>query len=735
MNNNNNVASPYNLQVPISSASPSGSNNTTTGRPPLWTPSSRRKVSRLYLYTTLPLDKIMAVVHAKSPDTPAPGKDSGHKTLNAMLNKQPRWLHPKTEDDMVRRLDNLALSPTRTSSTNNSVASPTQGNSGPIPALNAIPTPHLVRDPGTRVSLEVPPFNQYPQQGPANNRSAAQIRMEQQQEENSTFRNFLHRPTFMTTSTEGTTGTLHNILEGYTHPYVKTVKRLIKRYTAPLNRRGASLSPISDEEPAVASWLNDRDAAGHLPMGPHYLPGNFLCIDELSLYNSCFPGTEEHSRRACFCHPIHEIEEPAWITAQGPTRTGADALNLAIENGSFDRRDQFGHTALHLMAARFLPDELFQALLSDQCTHVLNLQNTAGQTLLHVLHNCWFDVQNQQLLKRLLDALACKGFNFSARDYFGRSFSHILIFMNASPQLRNYLLEHCSATSYPKRDAFNITPIYSAILEPDMGIDRAHTQYTQDMDLDPPAPMSRQDSIVDPYHQDDIQQEKNLLQSISNALNNPRYEDPEGRNGLHCLAAATLSSASIKQKYYLDEDGLPADRRRRKDKDKAVKGLDSSTERLEVRLNLLKDLLSAGVEPNHYDIHGNTPLMTFAANLPEDDDYKTGPEILKTLLDSKAQVNARNRSGETALHIAVRCGNKLAVKQLVECGACVHVRDAAGRSVLELADVKMKSLRGHDAAGYAHLEACRAWLSGVSGQAVQEPTVLQEWGFVSGEDN
>lgn len=65
-------ASPSGLRPPVSSASPSGSNNTTTGRPQLWTPSSQRKVSRLYLYTTLSLEKIMAVVHAKSPD-PVPG--------------------------------------------------------------------------------------------------------------------------------------------------------------------------------------------------------------------------------------------------------------------------------------------------------------------------------------------------------------------------------------------------------------------------------------------------------------------------------------------------------------------------------------------------------------------------------------------------------------------------------------------------------------------------------------
>ncbi|KAF5630656.1 ankyrin repeat domain protein [Fusarium sp. NRRL 25303] len=688
---NNNVASPFNLQVPISSASPSGSNNTTTGRPPLWTPSSRRKVSRLYLYTTLPLEKIMAVVHAKSPDTPAPGKDSAHKTLNAMLNKQPRWLHPKTEDDMVRRLEELALSPTRTSSTHNSVASPTQA-SGPIPALNAIPTPHLVRDPGTRVSLEVPPFNQYPQQYVPNNGTAAQRQIQQNQEDN---------------------------IYG---KYSMTI------HIPPLNRRGASLSPISDEEPSVASWLNDRDAPVHLPMGPYYLPGNFLCLDEFAHY-TCFPQDEIHQKLACFCRPIHEIEEPAWITAHGPTQTGTNALSAAVHGSLFEERDQFGHTALHLMAARFLSDYLFQAIISVEANDVLNVQNTAGQTLLHVLHTTWFLPQNQELLKQLLDALAHKGFDFSARDCYGRSFSHILLLRDTQPELRNHVLGMCSATSYQKRDAFNVTPTYSAIPEPGLGISRASTQA---MDVDAPVPMSRQASIADPWHFNDIHQETQLLKYINDAELNPRLEDDQGRNGLHCLAAATLSETSITQKYYLDENGAPIDRRRRRDK--TVKNSDSCTDRLQFRLVLLQNLLDAGVDPNHYDIHGNTPLMAFVAQLPEDDDYKIGPDIIQELIDAGAQVNARNRSGETALHVAVRCGHKLAVKQLVESGACVHVRDAAGRSVLEVADVKMKGLRGHDDAEYAHLEACRAWLSGISGGAVQEPTVLKEWEVVLGDE-
>jgi ankyrin repeat protein len=255
-----------------------------------------------------------------------------------------------------------------------------------------------------------------------------------------------------------------------------------------------------------------------------------------------------------------------------------------------------------------------------------------------------------------------------------------------------------------------------------MGINRV---YTQTMDIDPPVYMLQQES-ADPYHIDDIQQETRLLQSIDTAQTNPLFEDKQGRNGFHCLAAATLSSPSVTQKYGLDENGLPNSQKRRKDK--ASKYSDSSADKLEFRRILLQNLIVAGVDPNHYDLQGNKPLMAFAAQLPEDDDHIIGLKIIKELIEAGANVDARNRAGETALHVAVRCGHKLAVKQLVNSGANVHARDAAGRSVLEVTDVKMRSLRGQDEAEYAHLEACRAWLSGTLGGAVQEPTVMQEWG-------
>ncbi|KAJ4311431.1 hypothetical protein N0V84_010453 [Fusarium piperis] len=716
-------ASPSGLRPPVSSASPSGSNNTTTGRPQLWTPSSQRKVSRLYLYTTLSLDKIMAVVHAKSPD-PVPGIESANKKLNSLLNKQPRWLHPRNEDDMGRRLDELALSPTRTTSSWNSINS--HPNSS-IPSLNPNPTPHLMRNNAISPTLEVPPFNQFPpqQHTPVRSVPPPQARaLDQQQNNDGVFQRFLRRTTFMSASTDCTTGTLHRLLNDYSDAYVKSVKRLVKRYTAPLSHGEASLSPISDDEPSQSTWMNDPDSPPPLPNGPDHLPSEFLCLDELfGQQPPCFKETEQHIKKSCLCRPNEQIQEPAWVTVHGMSNDARRMLQHSSGGIKVEDRDPFGNTILHLMAARGLKDDLFQALLSNPNPHILNAQNTAGQTLLHVLHRAWF--YNTTFLCELLGSLAQRSFDFGARDHYGRSFSHILLARDVSPEVRNFFLRICQSDNCTKRDAFNVTPTFALRPEPTLGINRA---YTQAMDLDPPVPASvpGEDDDAEPYHISAVAQEARLLDFIRKVPFDPRLEDSEGRNGLHCLAAATLSASSVLQKYGLDEHGEPSHRRQRKDR--APKDLDSCTERYNLRLDLLEGLLEAKADPNHYDIHGYTPLMAFAAQLPEDDDYKVGGKILHKLVEAGADIDARNRSGETALHVAVRCGRKLAVKQLVEDGASVHARDAAGRSVLEVADIKMKSLGGQDTEQYAHFEACRAWLSGQTGKAVQNPTVMQEWG-------
>lgn len=652
--------------------------------------------------------------------------ESANKKLNSLLNKQPRWLHPRNEEDMGRRLDELALSPTRTNSSWNSINS----QACSIPSLSANPTPHLVRNNAISPTLEVPPFNQFcpPRHAPNRSVPPQQARAPNQQQSNDgVFQQFLRKTTFMSASTDCTTGTLHRLLNDYSDAYVKSVKRLVKRYTVPVKHRDASLSPISDDEPSQSTWLNDPDSPPPLPNGPDHLPGEFLYLDELRAQQPpCFSETEQHIKKSCLCRPNQEIREPAWVTVHGLSNGARRMLQYSNEGIKVEDCDPFGNTILHLMAARGFKDHLFQALLLNPSPHILNAQNTAGQTLLHVLHRGWF--YNETFLCELLRSLAQRSFDFGARDSYGRAFSHILLARDVSPEVRNFFLEICQSDNCTRRDAFNVTPTIALRPEPAFGINRA---YTQAMDLDPPVPasVSEEDDETEPYHISAVAQEARLLEFIGKACLDPRLEDSEGRNGLHCLAAARLSTSSVTQKYGLDDKGEPSDRPRRKDR--TPKDLDSCTERYNLRLSLLEGLLEAQADPNHYDIHGYTPLMTFAAQLPEDDDYKVGGRILHKLVEAGADINARNRSGETALHVAVRCGRKLAVRQLVEDGASVHARDAAGRSVLDVADVKMKGLGGRDTEQYAHLEACRAWLSGQTGRAMQNPTVMQEWGVAT----
>ncbi|CAM1510497.1 Fc.00g008320.m01.CDS01 [Cosmosporella sp. VM-42] len=714
--------SPLALGIPVSSASPSGSNNTTTGRPPLWNPSSQRKVSRLYLYTTLSLQKIIDVVHAKSPES-APGKDSANKKLNTLLDKEPRWLHPRTDSDMGRRLNELSLSPTRTTARPHAF-------SDPPPMLN--PNADFKRDLGNNsLTLEVPTFhafgtnnrssfpasNQYVQPVPPTARRSQVVA--DQQETGNALEDFLRRSTIMSSSTDCTNGTLNRVLQGYPDKYVKTVRRLIKRYTAP---NGAdSISPISEIMTPNNSWMADGDTPPSLPMRPYHLPGDFLSLDlHLQQQGHCFSEQEQHLNRSCFCFAESEIQNSPWVTSKGLTAEGQDILWNGINNANLGDRDPFENTVLHFIAARAALDRLVHAISSGRCDPLLNARNTAGQTFLHLLDPS--SLRDQASIYQLLSLLHHKGFDIYTRDVYGRNFFHMMLLTEGAPL--NGLLENYDQSRYMKRDAFNVTPSLNP--EPTAGINRA---YTQAMDLDPPPAPSPFTFFSEADRDAAISHEAFLIKFVRSAEQFPSQEDSEGRNGLHCLAAATLSNSSILKKYGMANPQMQANQRGKKNQE--PKDLDSCTDKLSLRLSAVNRLLLARVNPNHYDNAGNTPLMAFAAQLPEEDDYKFGPKILESLIDNGAEVNARNRHGETALHIAVRCGRKLAARTLVQRGANVHVRDAAGRSLLEVADIKTRNAHGAIPKEYVHFEACRAWLSG-KGYAVQEPTVMQEWAFLQG---
>ncbi|RDA85519.1 hypothetical protein CP532_2160 [Ophiocordyceps camponoti-leonardi (nom. inval.)] len=619
-----------------SGGSPGGS----PGRPSLWTPSAERKMIRLYVYTTLSLDTINRLVHYRQPEA-GPGIDSANRKLRSLLDKEPRWLHPRDESDMSRRLNELSNSPTRlttadssSSESSSSFLSPHDTNSSPM----SIHSEHLNvhQHPWPRSSTS-----------PGNANDGA------------VFVPFLRQTTYLSTSTDGTTGSYRQILHDHSEPYVLAVKRLVKRFTAPFAARGGLHSSNSEMAPSSGEVFCDA----------YPLPRHLLYRDIFILV------------------PDMELVSP-WVASNGITSVGQHVCVFGPTQSDLLARDSVGNTALHFIAAHGTLELLLRILRSGLADAVARERNTAGQYFLHVINND--SMQDTHRLQQLLLLASGRGVDVNAQDVYGRTIFHMVRLSGHGPDTVVRLASPFHGPGSNRRDAFGLVP----------------TVASASADLDPPT-----------AEEPDIDAHRRRLETIGHALQNPSVEDERGRNGLHCLAAGALSTASVAQRCDLDMcPDIPTH-------------LDSATETFRIRHDLARGLLQAGVDPNHYDLAGDTPLMTFAAELPEDDDYRRGPAIMELLIRQGADVNARNRAGETALHVAVRKGRKLAVRVLVNNGASVHVHDAQGRSLLDVADAMTRQACG-SGKDYAHFEACRAWLSGDSGKAVQRPSLLDEWGKI-----
>lgn len=671
-------------------------------------------MSRLYLYTTLPINKILDLIYADSPHA-APGKDSANKKLNAMLDKEPRWLHPKTNTDMDRRVAELSNSPTRSPRLSQAPTSRPHSFSDPMPYHASAPIFNVetATRPSTRNASPSDAWST-PAASSALNApgrldnspgyltgsaqtsrgSTASPNEGPGLEHNDLFGVFLRQTTFMSSSTDQTTGSFHRVLSGYSEPYIKTVRRLVKRFTLPNNNR-QSVSPISERpEPVQTSWIHDDDAPSVYRNRPYPLPGDFLNLDPFL--------QQPHGLMT------HEVPGSPWVTPISLTPDGHRILSCGIAHTDVNARDIFGNTVLHFLVARGTVDLLLHALSTGFCASIINEQNSAGQTFFHMVSSNW--LMDSERLDQLVHLLSVQHCNFYARDHYGRNIFHILRYEGIDS---SQILQHLDQNQYAKRDAFKVIPL------PQLGLADA-------MDLDSAGPQRFFEQSPEFNPVDGMMPEARLLRYVRLCQENPRLEDQEGRNGLHCLAMVTLSVRNAESRVSATLPVVTPESHQRRRSQGPEEDLDSSEKLLQLRLNSMKNLLDSGVDPNHYDCYGNTPLMAFAAELPEDDDYKTGPKILEMLIGCGANIDARNGAGETALHIAVRCGRKLAVRTLVKCGANVFARDAAGRSVLDVADIKMKNLVDDDPHTYAHFEACRAWLSG-PGHAVQQPTALQEW--------
>lgn len=513
------------------------------------------------------------------------------------------------------------------------------------------------------------------------------------------------RQSRMTTSTDQTTGSIRQYLPEKTEVYIQQIKRIVKRFTLRPERR-ITMSPISEISIGGQTWVEDVDAPPSYHTRPFPLPGDFLSVDKY-IQEPCFRQTEEHSRRWCMCFAEPYLQDSHWVTPGGYTMATAQVFGQTTGSFRIDVTDIFGNTLLHMVAARS-PIHLCAILQQhNACNPLLYSKNTCGQTFLHLIdfNGHSFDVGAFcQLLDFLQyhDHIDCQ-FLLSQRDCYGRTMFHMLLAAEVPRNVTDFILQRYSQYIRSTRDAFGLLPNRGR--DSDMGFDSPNFQ--------------------SPCSNNPFDRHAALLRCVNQSLENPTMEDFEGKNGLHCLALASLHETNIVgDPIRVAVNGQRNNRSQEKQDDVS----DCSTGRLTLRRNLVQNLLDAGVDPNHYDSQGNTPLMAFAAQLPEDGDYKIGGDIIDLLIANGAQVGDRNRAGETALQIAVRCGRKHAIKNLVDQNANVHVRDAAGRSLLDIVDIKVKSARDNGSKQVSRYEACRAHLTSKRGGAIQDPSVVDEWG-------
>jgi hypothetical protein len=215
---------------------------------------------------------------------------------------------------------------------------------------------------------------------------------------------------------------------------------------------------------------------------------------------------------------------------------------------------------------------------------------------------------------------------------------------------------------------------------------------------------------------------------------NAREEDPQGRNGFHCLAEVDLCLSPDTPK--------PSSRGQNKDSSKPStqgrkKRQHNEDEEVEVpqtthqspRLDIIKGLIHARVDVNQYDKMGNTPLMSFVVNSSDATRWEKEDSelVIKALVrDAGANMESRNRNGETALHLAARYGKTVALRVLLELGANLHIRNIQGMSILQVLD-SLYLTTERDDKNNARFEACRAILTRNTEYAIQCPTIIHEW--------
>jgi ankyrin repeat protein len=367
-----------------------------------------------------------------------------------------------------------------------------------------------------------------------------------------------------------------------------------------------------------------------------------------------------------------------------------------------------------------------------------NAKNAAGQNFFHVLP------------RRFLRSLADNDWNgliwvlqrlnrfkirFEDCDAFGRNFFHLVTHRGAVLD-RNELqvLKFLHIELIPSRDAFGWEPTMKdevssgssghgsvALRCPgspvvaDLNLSGANYRKPLVEKGSSVSALLNAEAAVSSEEQAFLSKHARLIEAARMAFEVPKIEDLEGRNGLQCLAEASLTLS-------IDSENTPSGTSNKRKRGQA--DADASSMRLVLRYELVEQLIAAGVSLNNYDKQGNTVLMSFLTHLHDGEDDKTLAKLLRHIIQGGADIHLRNRHGESALHVAVRLGRKVATRILLENGANVHARTLEGKGVLEIGELHYFKAR-EDQALYASIHACMALTIQYGAKAA--PSLVQEW--------
>lgn len=520
---------------------------------------------------------------------------------------------------------------------------------------------------------------------------------------------------------------------------VKRAVKVLKRYTFPKDLESRPAFDIAPDPFQVPQSQPRNDGTNDRFNAAYAVPGDFLNNELFSHRQQCETESPSHTSDMCWCKVAEQVipSHNVWPSLQLP---------FLMSNPELAFKDMFGNTAFHYLAAQDGIQDPFVHLVCQALKVAwlpLRHLNTACQTFLHVLHPSWF--QEGSKLGELLGVLRTADFDLLATDVYGRNFYHVF----RSKMRGSVRLSSQSTDMYHlnRRDAFGTKPT------------EARSQFFATSSV------PGIDTQVGMASREEATTQTALLRTITNAVGvdrypypnpynyypNPRDEDSQGRNGFHCLAEVNLDIQEGTQKRAPRPHSLviprsgpashalkvepgasprPSLKRTLSVSEKA----DTSKSRPESRrFQTLKGLILAGVDANQYDKRGNTPLMAFVVN--SKDGTERGQEeirlIVKALVqDAGANMESRNRNGETALHLAARYGKMSAMHALVELGANPHVRNAQGLGILQVLD-RLYLTTERDDKNNGRYEACRAIATRDDKYAVQCPIIMDEWAMRS----